>query len=143
MRTIFVVLLSIICIMETFSQNKTNDRQPYAAGRFYSDDKQTLSNDISGFFKSCPRTPASWNVRAIICPHAGYVFSGKIAAEAFHSIPENTVYKNIFVIGSSHTMAFDGASVYGSGDYITPLGKVTVNREIAASLKPVTVGNPL
>jgi MEMO1 family protein len=134
MRTISVILFSIICIMETFSQNKSNDRQPYAAGRFYSDDKKTLASDISRFFQSCPRTPASWNVRAIISPHAGYVFSGKIAAEAFHSIPENTVYKNIFVIGSSHTMAFDGASVFGSGDYITPLGKVTVNREIAAKL---------
>jgi hypothetical protein len=120
--------------METFSQNKTIDRQPYAAGRFYTADKQTLSNDISRLFQSCPKTSASWNVRAIISPHAGYVFSGKIAAEAFHSIPENTIYKNIFIIGSSHVMAFDGASVYGSGDYITPLGKVTVNREIAAKL---------
>ncbi len=120
--------------METFPQNKTIDRQPYAAGRFYPADKQTLSGDISSFFQSCPKTPATWNVRAIISPHAGYVFSGKIAAEAFHSIPENTIYKNIFVIGSSHVMSFDGASVYGSGDYITPLGKVTVNREIAAKL---------
>ena len=120
--------------METFSQNKTNDRQPYAAGRFYSADRETLSKDISRFFQSCPVTPASWSVRAIISPHAGYVFSGKIAAEAFHSIPANTVYKTIFVIGSSHIMSFDGASVYGSGDYITPLGKVAVNREIAARL---------
>jgi AmmeMemoRadiSam system protein B/AmmeMemoRadiSam system protein A len=120
--------------METFSQNKTNDRQPYAAGRFYSADRETLSKDISRFFQSCPGTPASWNVRAIISPHAGYVFSGKIAAEAFHSIPANTVYKTIFVIGSSHIMSFDGASVYGSGDYITPLGKLSVNREIAARL---------
>jgi AmmeMemoRadiSam system protein B/AmmeMemoRadiSam system protein A len=134
MRMISIIMFSIICIMETFSQNKTADRKPYAAGRFYSADKKTLSSDISGFFQSCPRTPASWNVRAIISPHAGYVFSGKIAAEAFHSIPANTVYKNIFVIGSSHVMAFDGASVYGSGDYITPLGKATVNREIAVRL---------
>ncbi len=135
MRTISVILFSILCIMETFSQDKTSDRQPYAAGRFYSSDKQTLSGDISRFFQSCSKTPSGWNIRAIISPHAGYVFSGKIAAEAFHAIPSNTVYKNIFIIGSSHTMAFDGASVYESGDYITPLGKVTVNREIAGKLR--------
>lgn len=120
--------------METYSQNNTIDRQPYAAGRFYSSDKQSLTGDLSRFFQDCPKTPANWYVRAIISPHAGYVFSGKIAAEAFHSIPSNTVYKNIFIIGSSHIMAFDGASVYSSGDFLTPLGKATVNREIAGKL---------
>jgi MEMO1 family protein len=135
MRTVYIVLLSIICAMETFSQNKTTDRQPIAAGKFYSADKQTLTSDLAGFFKNCTGKHDNWNVRAIISPHAGYVFSGKIAAEAFHSIPENSVYKNIFIIGSSHIMLFDGASVYNTGDYITPLGKVTVNREIADKLK--------
>jgi MEMO1 family protein len=135
MRTVYIVLLSIICAMETFSQNKTTDRQPVAAGKFYSADKQVLTGDLSGLFKNCVRTPVNWNVRAIISPHAGYVFSGKIAAEAFHSIPGNSVYKNIFIIGSSHVMLFDGASVYNTGDYVTPLGTVVVNREIADKLK--------
>ena len=135
MRTVYIVLLSIICAMETYSQNKTTDRQPIAAGKFYSADKQTLTSDLAGYFKNCTGQHENWNVRAIISPHAGYVFSGKIAAEAFHSIPENSVYKNIFIIGSSHIMLFDGASVYNTGDYITPLGKVTVNREIADKLK--------
>ena len=96
--------------------------------------KKLLTKISSRLFENCRKTPASWNVRAIITPHAGYVFSGKIAAAAFHSIPVNTVYKNIFIIGSSHIMSFDGASVYNSGDYITPLGKVRVNREIADKL---------
>jgi AmmeMemoRadiSam system protein B len=134
MRTVYIVLLSIICTMETFSQNKTTDRQPVAAGKFYSSDKQTLASDISGLFESGRKTPAGLNVRAIISPHAGYVFSGKIAAEAFQSIPRNSVYKNIFIIGSSHVMSFEGASVYNSGDYITPLGKMIVNRDIADKL---------
>ena len=134
MRTVFIALFSIICIMETFSQDKTTDRQPVAAGRFYSGDVQTLTKDFSRLFESCRKSPSTWKVRAIISPHAGYIFSGKIAAEAFHSIPENTVYKNIFIIGSSHVMSFDGASVYNSGDYITPLGRAAVNREIAGKL---------
>jgi AmmeMemoRadiSam system protein B/AmmeMemoRadiSam system protein A len=134
MRTVFIVLLSIFTIMETFSQNITTDRQPYAAGRFYPADKETLTKDLAGLFDNCKKSPDSWDIRAIISPHAGYTYSGKTAAAAFSAIPRNSVFKNIFIIGSSHVMYFDGASVYNSGDYITPLGKVTVNREIANKL---------
>lgn len=121
--------------METFSQSRSSDRQPYAAGRFYSPDKDTLTKDLTQLFESCVKTFPHPTVRAIICPHAGYVYSGKVAASAYSVIDRNTVYKNIFVIGSSHIMAFEGASVYNTGDYITPLGKLTVNKEIANGLK--------
>lgn len=121
--------------MEIQSQNKSIDRQPYAAGRFYPDNKDTLLRDLTKMFTDCKKVQDKWTVRAIITPHAGYVFSGKIAAAAFSSTPKNAEYKNIFIIGSSHIMAFDGASVYSSGDFITPLGKVTVNREIGNKLK--------
>ena len=90
MRTVFIVLLSIFTIMETFSQNITTDRQPVAAGRFYPADKETLTKDISRLFESCKKSPGNWNVRAIISPHAGYVYSGKIAAAAYSTIPENS-----------------------------------------------------
>jgi AmmeMemoRadiSam system protein B/AmmeMemoRadiSam system protein A len=134
MQTVFIVLLSIFTIMETFSQNITTDRQPVAAGRFYPADKETLTKELSRLFQTCKKSPDNWEVRAIISPHAGYTFSGKIAASAFSAIPVNAVYKNIFIIGSSHVMYFDGASVYNCGDYITPLGKVPVNKEIANKL---------
>ena len=134
MQTVLIVLLSIFTIMETFSQNITTDRQPVAAGRFYPADKDTLKKTLSVLFEKCKKSPDNWNVRAIISPHAGYQFSGKVAASAFSAIPKNAVYKNIFIIGSSHIMYFDGASVYNCGDYITPLGKVQVNKEIANKL---------
>lgn len=135
MRKLYIVLLSIFTIMETYSQNKAIDKQPFAAGRFYPAGKDELTNSLSDLFADCKKTTEKWHVRAIICPHAGYVFSGKIAAAAFSAIPANSVYKNIFVIGSSHRMSFEGASVYNTGDYITPLGSMAVNREIANKLK--------
>ena len=134
MQTVFIVLLSIFTIMETFSQNITTDRQPVAAGRFYPADKLTLTKELTRLFESCKKSSDSWDVRAIISPHAGYIFSGKIAAAAYSAISKDKVYKNIFIIGSSHVMYFDGASVYNSGDFITPLGKVSVNKEIANKL---------
>jgi AmmeMemoRadiSam system protein B/AmmeMemoRadiSam system protein A len=135
MRRVLIVFLSIFSVMEIYSQNKSTDRQPVAAGSFYEADKEALTRDIAGLFAECKKTPVSWKVRAIIAPHAGYVFSGKIAASALSVTPKNATISNIFLIGSSHVMAFDGASVYNTGDFITPLGKAIVNREIASKLK--------
>jgi len=121
--------------METNAQNKHVDRRPIAAGRFYSAGKDALMKDISKLFEECKKSDEKLDVRAIVSPHAGYVFSGKIAASAFSSVDRGKIIKNIFIIGSSHVMAFDGASVYNTGDYITPLGTATVNIEIAEKLK--------
>jgi MEMO1 family protein len=134
MRPGLIILLSIIGIMETNSQNKSVDRQPVAAGRFYSADKDALSQDLRQLFEQCKKNTGNLIVRAIISPHAGYVFSGTVAASAFSAIDKDHVYKNIFLIGSSHVMSFDGASVYNTGDFLTPLGRIKVNKEIANKL---------
>jgi len=121
--------------MNGTSQEGRADRKPVAAGRFYSSDRETLLKDISQLFRDCRKNDEKWNVRALIAPHAGYIFSGKIAASAYASIDKARTYKNIFLIGSSHVVAFDGASVYNTGDFITPLGKAPVNIEIGSILK--------
>ncbi len=135
MHRVCFVLLSTFIVMNTYSQSQPGDRQPAAAGRFYSADRETLRNDISMLFEASVKPAKQENVRAIICPHAGYIFSGKIAASSFSAVDRKAVFKNIFVIGSSHIMSFDGASVYNTGDFITPLGKIKVNRDIANKLK--------
>jgi len=135
MRIYAVFLLSIISIMNIFSQDRSTDRQPIVAGSFYPADKEALKSELSNLFASCKKLPVGWKVRAIISPHAGYVFSGKTAAAAISTTLKDAKYKNIFIIGSSHVMAFDGASVFYTGDFITPLGKAAVNREIANKLR--------
>ncbi|MGD0341087.1 MAG: AmmeMemoRadiSam system protein B [Bacteroidales bacterium] len=121
--------------MEIHSQDNSVDRKPYAAGKFYSDNRDTLKSDLVKLFAACKKPSETMNVRAIITPHAGYVFSGKTAASAYSVTSKKGDYKNIFIIGSSHVMAFEGASIYSEGDYVTPLGKAKVNREIASGLK--------
>jgi AmmeMemoRadiSam system protein B/AmmeMemoRadiSam system protein A len=121
--------------MNIFTDARSGDREPVAAGRFYPADKETLQNDIASLFSTCTKSHTEGKVRAIISPHAGYVFSGKIAASAFSAVQNPSTYKNIFIIGSSHVMSFDGASVYDSGDFISPLGRLKVNIEIAKRLK--------
>jgi AmmeMemoRadiSam system protein B/AmmeMemoRadiSam system protein A len=73
-------------------------------------------------------------ILAVIAPHAGYVYSGEVAASSFNQIDQTKEYDNVFVLGPSHYVAFEGASVYTRGDFITPLGTVKVNRELGVQL---------
>ncbi|MEA3505575.1 MAG: AmmeMemoRadiSam system protein B [Bacteroidota bacterium] len=111
--------------------NKT--REAIAAGRFYSANAEQLRNDVEQYLDNSTTLSNSSTV-ALIVPHAGYVFSGQIAADAYKAIPKNIVYDNVFLIGSSHSAFFKGASVYSIGNYSTPLGDVKVNGEIAEEL---------
>jgi AmmeMemoRadiSam system protein B/AmmeMemoRadiSam system protein A len=117
--------------MENSATGQVYDRQPYVAGSFYPDNPDELRSVIDKLMGQAGETEKKENVRAIIIPHAGYIFSGEVAAAGFASIGDYKHYENIFLIGSSHRANFPGASIYHRGDYITPLGKVKVNREIA------------
>ncbi len=109
------------------------DRKPSAAGHFYPGSQAELSRTLAGLFSAA--TPCkSRHVLAVVAPHAGFVYSGIVAASSYNQLDPGKEYDNVFVIGSSHYVAFDGASVYDRGDYVTPLGKVPVNKEIAAKL---------
>jgi AmmeMemoRadiSam system protein B/AmmeMemoRadiSam system protein A len=116
------------------SQNGPDtDRKPYAAGKFYPDNPDSLRTQLSQLFQNAkPRT--AQHLQAIICPHAGYVFSGTVAASGINQVDPDKVYDNIFIIGSSHQASFMGASIYNKGNYVTPLGKVAVNIALAGEL---------
>lgn len=110
------------------------NRKPAVSGRFYPSDANKLSNDLNDYFNSVTRKSNIGHVNAIISPHAGYVFSGKVAASAFAQINKETCYKNVFILAPSHQMAYNGASVYNIGNYETPLGEIEVNIELANQL---------
>ncbi|HQI70446.1 MAG TPA: AmmeMemoRadiSam system protein B, partial [Bacteroidales bacterium] len=136
-RIRLLTLLSLIFMATSCnSQNREqprNDRQPAVAGQFYAGDAATLNKDLKALFdKAIPKKIS--DVIAVIAPHAGYVFSGEVAASAFNQIDENKQYTDIFVIGSSHSSYFSGASVYCDGDFITPLGTVEVDTALAKKL---------
>ena len=68
-------------------------------------------------------------------PHAGYYFSGNVAASAYMSLDAKKRYKRIFLLGPSHHEWLDGASVNTEADYYaTPLGQVRVDHETAVTL---------
>ncbi|MBN1598703.1 MAG: AmmeMemoRadiSam system protein B [Bacteroidales bacterium] len=124
---IFLLIFGQSCHSQTKETNyiKT-DRQPAVAGSFYPGNSVELTKMLEGFFSEAEEADVK-DPLAIIVPHAGYVFSGSTAAAAFKQIDRNKIFRHIFLIGSSHTMYFNGASVYTQGDFITPLGTVKVD----------------
>jgi AmmeMemoRadiSam system protein B/AmmeMemoRadiSam system protein A len=126
------------CILVFFSncqaQKERIDRQPAVAGSFYPAQQEELNATLKQLFSKAIPSRNIKNVIAIISPHAGYVFSGEVAASSFNQIDPEKEYENIFVIGSSHHIAFEGASVYSHGNFITPIGTVKVNTELADQL---------
>lgn len=110
------------------------NRKPYAAGRFYSDKPAELKTQLQQMFSKAKKKKAGNMPLAIIVPHAGYVYSGAVAASAYNQIDPNRKFERIFIIGSSHTTTFPGASVYCTGHYETPLGIVKVDLELAKKL---------
>ena len=120
---LFIILISM--------QNLHASRPSAVAGSFYSNDKKELSEQVKILLKDSKVFPLA-DVNAIIVPHAGYVFSADTASIAYRTLHKK--YKNIFLIGSSHHINIDGASIYNAGDYKTPLGDVKVNKAIVSQL---------
>lgn len=105
------------------------DRKPTNAGTFYPADEHILCDELELMFAQA-KPKKTQNVRAIIVPHAGYVFSGKVAASAYNQVAQGSYFENIFIIASSHHISANSISTYNLGNYQTPLGDVVVNTEI-------------
>jgi len=100
-------------------------RAPAVAGLFYPKDEKVLSEMLDRLLAQAP-THAVTNLRALICPHAGYEFSGPVAAHAYKTLLGRS-YETVIILAPSHYAAFDGASVPAADAYETPLGKVPIS----------------
>ena len=119
------------------AQSSGTVRRMAVAGQFYPSGKDELAKDLGACFKegSAFAMRQSGKIAAIIVPHAGYVFSGKVAAAAYSSIPAEESFEHIFLIGPSHHISFDGASVNCGFDfYQTPLGLVKVDTGLCKTI---------
>lgn len=103
------------------------------AGTFYPADKAKLSKDIDGYLKGYKLIGGAGDLVAIIVPHAGYDYSGRVAGYAYKQLT-NKNFDTVIIMGPSHYGVFDGISVLPKGEYGTPLGKVKIDEEMAAKL---------
>ena len=131
-----LILLAVMSIFsDTNAQNSLPVRKAAVAGQFYSGDAEELEKYFEKEFNQITIAPSNKKVRAIIVPHAGYIYSGRTAAWGFSTLREKNNYKTVFILGSSHVAAFDGATVFHGSAFETPLGVAEIDTEITASLQ--------
>lgn len=111
-------------------------RQAAVAGMFYPSDSGVLSAEISRCISAVnlrlPYEEVDSGLVGVIAPHAGYIYSGEVAACLYRLLP--TSQKKVAVIGPSHRVSFSGVSAPSCALYSTPLGDVPVDQEGIASL---------
>ncbi len=108
-------------------------KEPNVAGTFYPDGPKHLSQMIDDFLENAnPENPGG-SIFGLISPHAGYGYSGQVAAFGYKLIKDKP-YKTVVILGTSHRYPFSGASVYASGEFRTPLGAIKVDSEFSKKL---------
>ena len=132
-----LTIIATIMILNIFSGNAKEPvvRPATQAYRFYVGDPKQLSKEVDGYLQLHSENTANNNVAALIVPHAGYYYSGNVAASAYMTLDPKKTYKRIFLLGPSHHEWLDGASVNTEADYYaTPLGEIKVDNETAMQL---------
>jgi hypothetical protein len=108
-------------------------RPEAVAGAFYPADPQALSQMIDDMLAKATPPPVDGEILAAVAPHAGYPYSGPVAAWTYAALKGHK-YSRVVVIAPSHYVGFDFTSVYDGDAYTTPLGQVPVDKEFARRL---------
>jgi AmmeMemoRadiSam system protein B/AmmeMemoRadiSam system protein A len=111
-------------------------RKPAVAGQFYTGDPVALSKELTDFFKKAKKEPIPGKIIALIAPHAGYMYSGQVAAYSYKLL-EGLSFETVVVISPSHVAYFQGASIYNGEAYETPLGTIPVDTSVAGKMADV------
>lgn len=112
----------------------TKIRKANFSGSFYEQDKEKLNSQISSWIKEPiinekGTIPPQTGLNAIIVPHAGYEYSGKLAAQTFMFANQSKKFKKIFLIGQPHRVSFPGIIIDKSEQWETPLGNIDLDLE--------------
>ncbi len=104
-----------------------NIRESVAAGSFYPGDPDALRRQINKFLDNTELSKIE-DIKSIVCPHAGYIYSGQVAAYSYRQI-SGKKFDSVFIIAPSHSEYFDFVSIFNGDAYRTPLGLAYVDKE--------------
>ena len=110
------------------------NRHPAVAGLFYSDNAQQLRNDVH-YYLSKSTTDQAIAPKAMIVPHAGYIYSAQAAAEGYQLLtPYADTIQRVVLLGPSHRVGFYGLALPTHSSFSTPLGDINVDKKTADQL---------
>lgn len=108
-------------------------REPVVSGSFYPANPGVLQRNINEYLDNAVVEQVHGEIFGVVSPHAGYMYSGSIAAYAYKAI-RGREYDAVIVAAPSHRMYFQGVSILAGGGYRTPLGVAEVDSETAKEL---------
>jgi len=111
-------------------------RAAAVAGLFYPGDAEILLHDIQALLAAAVRTKSPADPpKALIVPHAGYIYSGPVAASAYARLqPLRDIIQRVVLLGPAHRYAVRGLALPGTQAFETPLGRVPLDREAINSI---------
>ena len=136
---LLIAIMAIASLQQVRAADAQSVRQAGVAGGFYPADPKTLSAMIDDMLAHAASSqppinvPTSDPILAVVAPHAGYQFSGPVAAYTYAAL-KGRKFSRVVVIAPSHYEAFDFTSVYEGDAYATPLGTVPVDKAFAKQL---------
>ncbi len=116
-------------------------RPATAAGRFYPADAATLRAQVSAFLEQAVRPLPGGTVRAVIVPHAGYIYSGPIAGYGYRALQQGAAdARTVFLLGPAHFVPLSGLAVGPFAALRTPLGDAPVALDALGDLRQAGKG---
>ena len=130
---LLIAALAVVMLRYSLAANPENVRQPGVAGSFYPADPKALIAMIEDMLAHASPPPITDPILAVVAPHAGYQYSGPVAAYTYAAL-KGRKFSRVVVIAPSHYEAFDFTSVFDGDAYATPLGTVPVDKAFAKQL---------
>lgn len=103
-----------------------NIREGVVAGFFYPENREALLDQVSSFLQSA--TPSDLQPKAMILPHAGYIYSGPIAATGYAALSQTKAIRSVILLGPSHRVSFHGLAAPTQNTFLTPLGHIPIDQ---------------
>lgn len=112
---------------------ETHTRRPAVAGLFYPADPSRLAEQVDALIAAAPDSAPGGRLAVVVSPHAGYPYSGAVAAHGFRRLQDEDC-ETLVLVGPSHVEYFDFSAVFTGRAYETPLGEVAVDVDLAQRL---------
>jgi len=128
-----IISLILFNAMSSLASSDPKIKQPNVSGQFYEADPKRLSSNIDKYLSQSSIIPSTKHIDIMIAPHAGYMYSGGVAAYGFKAVSQQK-YTTIVILAPSHFVEFDGISIWDEGGFQTLLGVAQVDSEFTKKL---------
>lgn len=127
------LMVLFLGVGSTVFSGSSSVRPSALSGSWYPAGREALQRQVDGFLKGVPRSVDRDTIVGMISPHAGYVYSGEVAAWGYKNLL-GAPFRRVIILAPSHYVSFGGLSIPRVEFYETPLGKVRVDKETCESL---------